>query len=256
MRFDTSGSFINTVANTGRGPGEVVFVKDLKTDASGKTLYCLENIANTIKVFDLVQMKHLYDITLAKPGVDAFDFTDDSLLICFTVLNAYFKNHVLAYTQDLAGNVIKEIPFNTDRFEGPVYSGPPILHKTEKGYLYMQYPVDTVYLVGQNLSLQPLLAIEAEKKENEMISYEILFPADRSFVLSITRHSLENQGDGNIIMFPKGKRCFGIDVEKQAITQLTNTNLDHFSFPKTGYCIETGGESDLHTRQLRISTLK
>lgn len=170
------------------------------------------------------------------------------------ILATWYKG-ILLFSRE--GKLLNEIRHDSKPDNGTVYQGEAVLQKTAAGFLYMPYPKDTVYLVGNDLSGKPLLAVKKRREEGTLLSYRILFSQHESFIPEITENQLKNEGDGSILMLAGKKEYFRINTEDENITRFTNDTLAKLTFYNRGYCVsQSDPETDVHHLNTGISILK
>ena len=114
--FRRDGSYVGTVGSIGQGPGEYTMVYDMQIDEQVGHVYLLPWNAKSIFVYDM-EGKYLKDIPLNKNyeklivpkgkfKVDAAKNRVAMMLLPFDYLP------VVAWIQDMEGNVLHEIPMN------------------------------------------------------------------------------------------------------------------------------------------------
>ena len=128
--FRKDGSFVGSVGSIGQGPGEYTMVYDMQIDEKAGHIYLLPWNAKSIFVYDM-NGKYMKDIPLNKKyeklivpkgkfKVDAEKNRVAMMLLPFDYLP------VVAWIQDMEGNVIHEIPMNHLKvkpdFSNEVYS--------------------------------------------------------------------------------------------------------------------------------------
>ena len=168
--FRKDGSFVGSVGSIGQGPGEYTMVYDMQIDEKAGHIYLLPWNAKSIFVYDM-NGKYMKDIPLNKKyekqivpkgkfKVDAEKNRVAMMLLPFDYLP------VVAWVQDMEGNVIHEIPMNHLRVK-PDFSNEVVSSKAPADALdvslctFWELRKDTLYHLNmESGKLQPKFTLD------------------------------------------------------------------------------------------------
>ena len=168
--FRKDGSFVGSVGSIGQGPGEYTMVYDMQIDEKAGHIYLLPWNAKSIFVYDM-NGKYMKDIPLNKKyeklivpkgkfKVDAEKNRVAMMLLPFDYLP------VVAWIQDMEGNVIHEIPMNHLRVK-PDFSNEVVSSKAPADALdvslctFWELRKDTLYHLNmESGKLQPKFTLD------------------------------------------------------------------------------------------------
>ena len=114
--FRRDGSYISSVGSFGQGPGEYQYVSDIQIDEQNGCIYLLPWRSKAILVYDMmgkyvksIPLNKKYENLFVPKGKIKVDVANNRI----AVMSLPFDNlPVVAWIQDMDGNVIHEVPMN------------------------------------------------------------------------------------------------------------------------------------------------
>ena len=230
--FRRDGSYVGTVGSIGQGPGEYTMVYDMQIDEQVGHVYLLPWNAKSIFVYDM-EGKYLKDIPLNKNyeklivpkgkfKVDAAKNRVAMMLLPFDYLP------VVAWIQDMEGNVLHEIPMNHLKLK-PDFSNEVVSTKASADALdvylctFWELRTDTLYHLNMgNGKLQPEFALDFGQRKISIHDYHEL---PGHYVGALTNPV--QVGDG--LYETKGETLFMVDkvTKKGTFFRVGNDYLDN-----------------------------
>ena len=230
--FRRDGSYVGSVGSIGQGPGEYTMVYDMQIDEQVGHVYLLPWNAKSIFVYDM-EGKYLKDIPLNKNyeklivpkgkfKVDAAKNRVAMMLLPFDYLP------VVAWIQDMEGNVLHEIPMNHLKLK-PDFSNEVVSTKASADALdvylctFWELRTDTLYHLNMgNGKLQPEFALDFGQRKISIHDYHEL---PGHYVGALTNPV--QVGDG--LYETKGETLFMVDkvTKKGTFFRVGNDYLDN-----------------------------
>ena len=230
--FRRDGSYVGTVGSIGQGPGEYTMVYDMQIDEQVGHVYLLPWNAKSIFVYDM-EGKYLKDIPLNKNyeklivpkgkfKVDAAKNRVAMMMLPFDYLP------VVAWIQDMEGNVLHEIPMNHLKLK-PDFSNEVVSTKASADALdvylctFWELRTDTLYHLNMgNGKLQPEFALDFGQRKISIHDYHEL---PGHYVGALTNPV--QVGDG--LYETKGETLFMVDkvTKKGTFFRVGNDYLDN-----------------------------
>ena len=234
--FRRDGSYVGSVGSIGQGPGEYTMVYDMQIDEQAGRIYLLPWNAKSIFVYNM-EGKYLSDIPLNKKyeklvvpkgkfKVDAAKKRVAMMLLPFDYLP------VVAWVQDMEGNIISEVPMNHLKVK-PDFSNEVLSSKALSGALdvylctFWELRKDTLYHLNvEDGKLHPKFTLDFGQREITIHDYHE-FP--RHYVGALTNPVQV----GDNMYQTAGEAFFMVDKETKQGTffRVGNDFLDNAPIP-------------------------